>query len=94
MLISGGLNIHPAQVEDLMAACPGISEVAVVGIPDPVWGARLVALYCGDVDEADVGTWAAENIASALRPRDFRRVPSLPRTSLGKLRRRELGRLV
>mgnify|MGYP000237629283 CR=1 FL=1 len=94
MLISGGLNIHPAQVEDLMAACPGISEVAVVGIPDPVWGSRLAALYCGDVDEAEVSTWAAENIASALRPRDFRRVPSLPRTSLGKLRRGELGRLI
>jgi O-succinylbenzoic acid--CoA ligase len=94
MLISGGLNIHPAQVEDLMAACPGISEVAVVGIPDPVWGSRLAALYCGDVDEADVSTWAAENIASALRPRDFRRVPSLPRTSLGKIRRGELGRLI
>ncbi len=94
MLISGGLNIHPAQVEDLMAACPGISEVAVVGTADPVWGARLTALYCGDADEADVFEWAAENIASAMRPREFRRVPSLPRTSLGKLRRRELGRLI
>lgn len=94
VLISGGINIHPAQVEDLMTACPGISEVAVIGVPDPVWGARLVALYCGDAEEGAVQNWAARNIASPMRPREFRKVAALPRTPLGKLRRRDLGRLV
>lgn len=94
VLISGGLNVHPAQVEDLLAACPGVAEIAVTGIPDPVWGTRLLALYCGDADEDSVSAWADENVPGPLRPREYRRVARLPRTPLGKIRRRDLDRLV
>lgn len=94
VLISGGVNIHPAQVEDLLSGCPGIVEVAVTGRPDPVWGALLVALYSGDTDEESVASWSRDNIPGPLRPREFRRVQSLPRTPLGKIRRRELGKLI
>lgn len=94
VLISGGVNVHPAQVEDLLAACPGVAEIAVTGVSDPVWGTRLIALYRGDATEEKVYAWAAENIAGPLRPREVYRVRALPRTALGKLRRRDLPRLL
>lgn len=94
VLISGGVNIHPAQVEDLLSGCPGIMEVAVTGRPDPVWGVRLVAVYSGDADENSVASWTRDHIPGPMRPREFRRVQRLPRTPLGKIRRRELGKLL
>ncbi len=94
VLISGGVNVHPAQVEDLLAGCPGISEVAVTGRPDPVWGALIVAVYCGEADEGSVAAWSRDNIPGPMRPREFRRVQRLPRTPLGKIRRRDLGDLI
>ena len=94
VLISGGVNVHPAQVEDLLAACPGVAEIAVTGVSDPVWGTRLVALYCGDATAEKVSDWAADNIAGPLRPREFHRVRALPRTALGKLRRGDLAGLL
>jgi O-succinylbenzoic acid--CoA ligase len=94
VLISGGVNVHPAQVEDLLSGCPGIREVAVTGRPDPVWGARLVALYSGDADEASVTAWCRENIPGPMRPREIRRIQRLPRTPLGKIRRRNLRDLI
>lgn len=94
VLISGGVNVHPGQVEDLLAACPGVREVAVTGVPDPVWGARIVALYGGEADEGSVTAWARDNVSAELRPRIILRVESLPRTPLGKIERRSLGALV
>lgn len=94
VLISGGVNIHPAQVEDLLSGCPGIVEVAVTGRSDPVWGTRLVALYSGDADEESVDSWTRDNIPGPMRPREFRRLQRLPRTALGKIRRRELRKLL
>ena len=94
VLISGGTNVHPAQVEDLLSGCPGIREVAVTGRPDPVWGARIVALFAGDADEDSVATWCLENIPGPMRPREFRKVRRLPRTALGKIRRRDLPGLI
>lgn len=94
VLISGGINVHPGQVEDLLAACPGVNEVAVTGIPDAVWGARIVALYGGDAEEDSVTSWARDNLSAELRPRIIARVASLPRTPLGKIERRSLGELI
>lgn len=94
VLISGGVNVHPAQVEDLVSGCPGVREVGVTGRPDPVWGARLVALYSGDADEASVAAWCRDNIPGPMRPREFRRIQRLPRTPLGKIRRRDLRGLI
>ena len=78
----------------VLAACPGVNEVAVTGIPDAVWGARIVALYGGDAEEDSVTAWARDNLSAELRPRIIARVASLPRTPLGKIERRSLGELI
>lgn len=91
VIVTGGLNVHPAAVEDVLAGCPGLREVAVTGEPDPRWGARLVALYAGDADPATLDAWARERLPSALRPRRYLRVAALPRNAMGKLMRGALG---
>lgn len=93
LLISGGRNIHPIEVEGLIAACPGVEQVAITGQVDQVWGARLVAMYVGPASEAEVERWCCDNIASALRPRRYVRVQGLPQNSLGKLDRTRLTAL-
>ena len=91
MIISGGENIHPLEVEEILAAYPGVDEVAVVGAPDDRLGQRVVAVVVGEVtpDELD-----AHCLASALarfkRPREYRRVTALPKSPSGKILRRVL----
>jgi o-succinylbenzoate---CoA ligase len=90
LLISGGKNIHPIEVEDLIAGCPGVEQVAITGQADQVWGVRLVALYTGSASVTAVEQWCRDNISSALRPRRYISVKELPQTSLGKLDRTRL----
>jgi len=87
VIISGGLKIHPSEVEALLAGCPGIRETAVTAIPDPVWGQRLVGLYAGDTPEDVLIAWSKDHIPGTLRPRSWHRVAALPRNLLGKLDR-------
>jgi o-succinylbenzoate---CoA ligase len=94
MLVSGGRNIHPAEVEALVAACPGVGAVAVTGQPDESWGQVLVALYIGIVSTGVVRQWCGEHLPSALRPRRFVRVGALPHDAMGKLDRKALRRQV
>jgi O-succinylbenzoic acid--CoA ligase len=93
VLISGGVNLHPASVERLLGQCPGVADVAVTAVDDPRWGDLLVAIFCGDVDETAVEQWCREYLQSAQRPRRFLRLPALPRNSGGKLEREILRRL-
>ena len=86
--------MYPELVEQLLAECPGIDEVAVSGQADPVWGERVVAVYCGDIDEAALAQLCRDGIKGAMRPRAFVRVESLPRTLNGKLDRAALRVLV
>ncbi|MGB5590673.1 MAG: class I adenylate-forming enzyme family protein [Gammaproteobacteria bacterium] len=94
VLISGGVNVQPAALEDLLAGCPGVVEAGVSGRPDPVWGHRLIAVYAGDASRKQLAEWVERHIAPNLRPREFMRVSSLPRNALGKLDRRLLKLLV
>lgn len=93
MLVSGGVNIDPAEVERMLAACPGVRDVAVVGVPDPTWGEIAVALVVGAVAVADVEAWCRNHVPAALRPRRFRHVDALPRNDMGKLARAALREL-
>lgn len=93
VLISGGVNVHPAVLEDVLAGCPGVIEAGIAGRPDPVWGHRLVAVYVGHRSAEELAPWIEEHIAPAMRPREFIRVSALPRNALGKLDRRLLGLL-
>jgi O-succinylbenzoic acid--CoA ligase len=90
MLISGGRNVHPQEVEACLAACPGVEDVAVTGRPDPVWGDVVVALVVGTVEPADLFEHARQHLPSAAQPRRFQRLDRLPHNAAGKLDRAAL----
>jgi O-succinylbenzoic acid--CoA ligase len=94
MLISGGCNVHPQEVEACLAACPGVDDVAVTGQPDPVWGDVVVALVVGPVEPADLFEYARRHLPKAAQPRRFHRVDQLPRNATGKLDRPALRLIV
>jgi O-succinylbenzoic acid--CoA ligase len=97
MVISGGVNVSPSEVEAVLAEHPRVAEVGVVGAPDPEWGRRVVA-YLVPADGgppptlADLRAFASERLSAAKLPREVVVVRSLPRTAGGKVRRRLLGR--
>ena len=93
MLISGGCNIHPGEVESCLAGCPGILDVAVTGIPDAVWGDLVVALVVGQASPPEINAWCASRLLSAARPRRIVHLASLPRNPAGKLERKTLRQL-
>ncbi len=90
LVISGGVNVYPAEVEAVLDAHPGVIESAVFGVPDADWGQRVVGAYVGDADAGELAGWARERLAAAKRPKALHRVTELPRTSTGKVRRLDL----
>jgi O-succinylbenzoic acid--CoA ligase len=94
VLISGGVNIHPLEVESQLAACPGVSDVAVTAVSDPIWGDSLVALIVGIADAEAVRDWSRKHLASAQQPRHVIQIERLPRNAMGKLERNALRALV
>jgi fatty-acyl-CoA synthase len=94
MIITGGVNVYPAEVEGVLDAHPAVLEAAVVGIPDPEWGERVrayVVLRAGMQATADELAWfCAERLAKTKVPRDFRFVEHMPRNPTGKILKREL----
>lgn len=90
MLITGGVNVHPIEVEARLAACPGVREAGVTGLADPVWGDLIACAYEGEAPESDIERWCRAELPSARRPRRFLRVTRLPRLASGKLDRRAL----
>lgn len=93
VLVSGGVNVHPSEVEGLLAECPGVAAVGVTGRRDGVWGELLVAVYEGAAAAADVEAWCRARVPGHLRPRAFLHVDALPRAGLAKLDRAALRRL-
>ena len=90
LVISGGVNVYPAEVESVLDAHPDVVESAVFGLPDEEWGQRVVAAYVGSAEPDALATWARERLAAAKRPKSLHRVDDLPRTSTGKVRRLDL----
>lgn len=90
LVISGGVNVYPAEVEAVLDAHPDVVESAVFGVPDPEWGRRVVAAYVGAADPAALAAWARERLAPAKRPKQLHPLDELPRTSTGKVRRLDL----
>jgi o-succinylbenzoate---CoA ligase len=93
VLVSGGENVHPREVESCLAACPGVADVAVTALPDPVWGDALVALVVGTAEIETIRDWSRRHLPSAQRPRRVLRVARLPRNAMGKLERAVLRAL-
>ncbi|CAM4027314.1 acyl-CoA synthetase [Kibdelosporangium persicum] len=97
MIVSGGENVFPVEVENLLAEHPGVVEAAVVGVPDPQFGQRLRAFVVRragvELDEEGVRAHVKANLARYKVPRDVRFLDSLPRNPTGKLLRNQLAEL-
>ena len=94
LIISGGLNIYPREVEEMLTTFPGIEEAAVVGEPDAEWGEAPVAyLVCScRIDEVDLERYCRGQLASYKLPRRLRFVAALPRNAMGKVQKHLLPR--
>ena len=94
MIISGGYNIYPREVEDVIAEVPSVAEVAVVGVADQDWGQRVVALVTArpgeSVDPGAVLAHCRERMASYKKPKEVRVVTELPLNSTGKIAKKVL----
>jgi 2-furoate---CoA ligase len=89
MIISGGENIHPLEVEDVLAGHPNVEEVAVVGVADERWGQRVVAVVVGSATAEELDAYClASSLARFKRPREYRFVDSLAKSASGKILRR------
>lgn len=95
VIISGGENIYPAEVESALAAHPAVAEVALIGVPDPRWGevGRAVVVPRGELDPEALLAFARERLARYKVPRSVVLVEALPRTSAGKVDKRRIREL-
>jgi malonyl-CoA/methylmalonyl-CoA synthetase len=91
LIISGGFNIYPREIEELLLEQSGVREAAVVGVPDDVRGEVPVAFLVGDFDAAELERICRAELASFKVPRRFERVESIPRTALGKVQKHLLS---
>ncbi len=99
LIITGGENVWPAPVEAALAQVAGVAEVAVVGVPDPEWGQRVVAVVVPESDTApptldSLRAVVRDRVAPYAAPRSLHLVRSLPRTGSGKVRRAALAAAV
>ena len=90
LIITGGHNVYPAEVEAVLARHPGVREVAVVGRPSAEWGETVEAFVVGEPDLESLLELAATELAPFKRPRQVHLVAALPRNALGKVVRSEL----
>ncbi len=94
MIISGGENIYPAEVESAIYGHPDVLEVAVIGIPDPKWGEAVKAVCVPkpghEVDAKSIVAWTRDRIAGYKVPKTVDVIAALPRNATGKILRREL----
>jgi len=87
LVISGGVNVYPVEVEQVLVEVPGVVEVAVFGAPDDTWGQRVCAAVVGDVAAGALRRHAERRLAPYKRPKQYLSVDALPRTATGKVRR-------
>jgi long-chain acyl-CoA synthetase len=94
LVISGGVNVYPVEVENVLRTADGVRDVAVFGVDDPAWGQRVCAAVVGDVDHDALRALARERLAPPKRPKDYVTLDALPMTATGKLRRLALPGLL
>ncbi|MEE2982920.1 MAG: AMP-binding protein [Pseudomonadota bacterium] len=92
MLISGGYNVYPREVEDVLMGFDGVVEAAVVGLPDEKWGDRIHAVVAGhaNLDTEALMRHARDRLANYKRPKDITLWPELPKSAANKILRREV----
>ena len=98
LIISGGMNIYPREVEEALLVHPGVRAVSVIGRPDPEWGESVVAFVVADggalPSTDDLDRTCLDRIARYKRPKEYRFVESLPTNNYGKVVKRELRDLL
>lgn len=90
VVISGGSNIYPREVEEALIGHPGVSEACVVGAADEEWGEIVVAFIVGSASPAELDGYLLERIARFKRPKRYEFVDEIPKNSYGKVLKREL----
>jgi acyl-CoA synthetase (AMP-forming)/AMP-acid ligase II len=92
MILTGGENVYPREVEEVLYAHPAVVEAAVVGAPDPKWGEKVVAVVCvrSEVSGEELIAFCRERIASYKKPRHVVFIDALPKNASGKVLKREL----
>ncbi|MGA8847358.1 MAG: AMP-binding protein [Nocardioides sp.] len=90
LIISGGVNVYPLEVEQVLGEHPGVDDIAVYGADDQTWGQRVCAAVVGSASEAELTAYARERLAPPKRPKAWVFRDELPRTLTGKVRRDEL----
>ena len=96
MIISGGANIYPREIEEVLLRHPAVAECSVVGRPHKEWGEEVIAFVVrrGEVLPADLEKLCLDNIARFKRPREYRFVDALPKNNYGKVLKTELRKLL
>jgi len=93
VIISGGSNIYPREIEEVLLAHPGVSEASVIGRPDPEWGEIAVAYVAGDAAREELDALCLERIARFKRPKAYIFIPTLPKNNYGKILKTALRQL-
>lgn len=91
LIISGGFNIYPREIEELLLEQPGVSDAAVIGVPDRVRGEVPVAFITGEADLTRLESICRDQLASFKVPRRFIRIDEMPKTALGKVQKHLLA---
>ncbi|MGL4819694.1 MAG: AMP-binding protein [Bacilli bacterium] len=94
VILSGGMNVYPNEVEEILAGHPTVKESVVIGEPDPYWGERVVAYVVSHLanpaNEEDVLAWCKTQLTAYKCPKEIRFIDQLPRTPMGKILRHKL----
>ncbi|MCM3708944.1 class I adenylate-forming enzyme family protein [Sporosarcina luteola] len=94
VIISGGVNIYPREVEEVLYLHTGVKETCVIGVPDDKWGENVIAYVVlngtAEVTEEELINLCIENMASFKKPKEIHIVDELPKSSYGKILKREL----
>lgn len=94
VIITGGVNVAPQEIEDVIHLHPQVNEVVVVGVPDEEWGMAIAAVYVGGIATEPLADWAGERLRGPMKPRLWRRVDHIPKLSIGKPDRSATAKLV
>ena len=95
LIITGGENVNPSEIEDYLLEWPDITAAAAIGIPDQEWGQKIVVVFTSDSEIVidDLDEWLKERLANFKIPKQYLRVTALPLTTTGKIKRNILKTL-
>jgi acyl-CoA synthetase (AMP-forming)/AMP-acid ligase II len=92
LIVTGGENVSPVEVEQVLMAHPAVEDAAVVGVPDPEWGEAVTAfvVLAREATAEELIDWSRQRLAGFKVPKRVEQVPGLPRNAAGKLLRDEV----